>query len=140
MKLILVSLLIIITETIFAQCGKLVMLTSSRTEYLDASHAVQRTVEENSSISIDQSQIVITPGDQNKMVGSIKSNSCTWKQPFKEGKSVIKATFSSDGQEEKNATITIEGKEGRVTLLMEIEQMPDRKIRITADKFQEQTK
>ena len=140
MKPFLFSLLLITSGAAVAQCGKTVILTSALTEYLDAGYTVQRTVDENSSISIDSSQLIITPGDQNKMVGAITSSTCNWKQPFKEGKSVIKATFTRDGQQKMNATITIEGKDGKVTLLMDMEQMPDRKIRITANKFEEQSK
>jgi hypothetical protein len=36
-----------------------------------------------------------------------------------------------------HATITIEGKDGKITFLMEIEEMPDRKIRVWVDEFGE---
>ncbi len=121
-----------------AQCGKTTVLSSSKTEYLDGSYAVQRTVEEKSSIEINKSEIIIIPGnEQSKMTGAIKSDSCNWKKPFREGKSVVKATFTREGEDPKNATITIEGKDGKVSFLMEIDEMPDKKIRIMVDKFEE---
>jgi hypothetical protein len=58
--------------------------------------------------------------------------------PFKEGKSTIKALFSEDNGEKRNVTLTLEGKEGKVTLLMEIKESPDRKIRIPILEFKEQ--
>jgi hypothetical protein len=94
-------------------------------------------VEEKSSVEISTSEIIIIPGNGSKMTGAIKSDSCNWKKPFKEGKSVLKATFTREGEDSKNATITIEGKDGKVSFLMEIDEMPDKKIRIVADKFEE---
>jgi hypothetical protein len=34
-------------------------------------------------------------------------------------------------------TITVEGKEGKISFLAEIDEQPDRKIRIVVDKFEE---
>ena len=121
--------------TSFGQCDKdkTVILTSSKTDYLDGSGALQRTMDEKSLIEISQTRFARSePGsDQNKMEGKVKSISCNWKVPFKEGKTVIQATMAREGSgETKDATITIEGKDGKVTLVMEIQQMPDRKIRV----------
>src|SRR5712671_4044804 len=70
----------------FAQCGKDVVLTSSKTEYLNAEGAVQRTVEEDCVIKVGKSEVTISPSGHDKMTGSITSTACEWKQPFKEGK------------------------------------------------------
>ena len=122
----------------FAQCGKATMLTSSKTEYLDGNYAVQRMVDEKSTIEINKSEITIITGDnQRKMTGIIKADSCTWTKSFKDGKSVIKAAFTKEGEDTRNATITIEGKEGKVSFLMEVAEMPDRKIRVLAETFEE---
>jgi len=123
-KIIIVALILIIGGSAsFAQCGKQVILTSLKTEYLDGNGALQRTVDENSVIEINKSEITIIPGnEERKMTGTIKSDTCNWKTSFKEGKTIIRATFSKE-TETMNATITIEGK--------------DRKIRIVADKFEE---
>ncbi|MBC7830207.1 MAG: hypothetical protein H7122_20860 [Chitinophagaceae bacterium] len=132
-----VLLLSIGSITGYAQCARQVILTSSKTEYLDSNGALQKTEEEKSVVEINKSEIIITPGNEDhKMTGIIKSDTCNWKTPFKEGKTVIKATLSRDGNT-MNATITIEGKDGKITLLFEVEERPDRKIRIVADKFEE---
>jgi hypothetical protein len=58
--------------------------------------------------------------------------------PFKEGKTVITTTLKDDsGNEPKDFTITIEGKDGKVTLLAESPSMPDRKIKLDIEKFEE---
>jgi hypothetical protein len=133
------ALLLLSNSASFAQCDKNVILASSKTEYLDGQNVLQRTVEENSTVLIGDSKVIITPGSgDRKMVGVIRSNDCDWKVPFKEGKSTIKAVFSEDNGEKRNVTLTIEGKDGRVAMLMEIKETPDRKIRIPIIEFKEQ--
>jgi len=134
---LILSLLVAGTVISFAQCGKKVVLTTSKTDHLDANGTVTRTVDEKAVVVISQTTLNITVNDDHKMNGTIKSDSCFWKTPFKEGKTFIKATLSTDEGEEKNITITIEGKDGKVTLLFEIEGMPDDRIRIVANKFEE---
>lgn len=133
------ALLLLFNSVSFAQCDQNIVLTSSKTEYLDGQNALQRTVEEDSTVLIGDSKIIITPGSgDRKMVGVISSNDCDWKVPFKEGKSTIKAVFAEDNGEKRNVTLTIAGKDGKVTLLMEIKETPDRKIRIPIIEFKEQ--
>ena len=137
-KIIAVILVLACGKVNFAQCGKAVLLTSFKTEYLDGNYSVQRTVDEKSTIEINKSEIIIITGDdQRKMTGIIKADSCNWTRSFKDGKSVIKAAFTREGEDTRNATITIEGKDGRVSFLMEIAEMPDRKIRVLAETFEE---
>ncbi len=122
----------------FAQCSKKIIFTSSKTEYLDASGTVQKTADEKTVIEANKAEITITPGEEgNKMTGTIKSDTCSWKTPFTEGKSIIKALITGDHGDTKNVTLTIEGKDGKITLLAEMEAMPGKKIRVTADKFEE---
>jgi hypothetical protein len=125
-----------IASIAYSQCGKKVILESSQTQYLDARGTIQRTVDEKSTIEITGSEIIITPGGNPVMTGTIKSDTCKWKVPFKEGKSVIKAAFAKD-QNTMNTTITIESKDGKTTFLMEIDEQPDRKIQLSATRFQE---
>ena len=71
----------------YAQCGKKQVITSAKTEYLDASGNVQRTEDETTNIEYDHSQITITlTNDQAQskvMSGPVKSDSCNWKVPYK---------------------------------------------------------
>jgi hypothetical protein len=120
-----------------AQCDKDLRLTSSKTEFLNGLGEVQRAIEEKSVIEITKTQVTITPGSQATMKGTIQSHACNWKVPYKEGKSVIQATFTSDQGDTMNATMTIEGKDDRVTVFVDLKEMPDRKIRVTLDTFEE---
>lgn len=122
--------------TLYAQCGKKLILESSETQYLDSRGTVLRTVDENTIIEIIGSEVNIHAGNNPTMKGNIKSDSCGWKTPFKQGKSVLKVAFAKD-QNTMSATITIEGKDGQTTFLMETDAQPDRKIRVLAKRFEE---
>ena len=122
----------------FAQCDKDVVLTCSKTEYLNAEGAVQRTVEEECVIKVSKSEVTIAPSGHAKMTGSVTSTACEWKQPFKVGKTTLATTFKNENGDTSNATITIEGKDGKITCLMKDKEKPDRIIRTTVNKFEEQ--
>ena len=136
-KQVLILLLVAIAGTSsYAQCDKKNVLTGSSTEYLNASSELQRSVDETTTIEYDAKSITITPGDHS-MSGTISSIVCDWKIPYKEGKSVIKASVEGPNGQFMTTTITIEGKDGKVTLLFEADEFPDRKIRLSADKYEE---
>jgi len=137
MKLILLALLtMIISTALSAQCGKNVTLTSSKTEYLDASGAVQRTVDEATKIDIGQKSISISPGGDHTMTGTILSATCAWKTAYKEGKSEFKTEFEDNGTLKK-ITIVLEGKNGKVSFTVTIADEPDKVIRVWPDSFEE---
>jgi hypothetical protein len=119
----------------FAQCDKNFVINSSKTEYLSADSSVERAVEENTIIEVTRPTISITPAGK-KMTATIKSETCNWTTPFIEGKTVIKATFTDEQGEAKNATITIEGKNGKLMLWVTAEEMPTI-IRVAIDKFEQ---
>ena len=130
------SLLIGLSAVTFAQCDKTIVLNSSKTNHLDESGAITRTEDETAEIVIDKSAVNIAVNGEHKITANIKSNTCNWTTPFKEGKSVIKAVADMNG-EDHNVTITIEGKDGKVTLLFELEEQPGDKIKVAIDKFVE---
>jgi hypothetical protein len=134
-KQVLILLLVLFAGTAsFAQCDKKSVLTGSLTEYLTSSGEIRKTVEESTIIEFDSKTIVITPGDH-VMEGTITSITCDWKTAYKEGKTVIKSTIVMGDGQPMEVTITIEGKDGKTTLLFE--ESPDNRIRLTLDKFEE---
>jgi hypothetical protein len=133
------SLLVVGCTMSFAQCEKNLVLTSSKTEHMNANGEVQRTDDETAKIELSKTAVNVSVNDEHKITGIIKSQTCDWKVPFKEGKTVIKAVVTNDQGEERNVTITIEGKEGKVTLLFEMDDMPDDRILVGIDKFAEKS-
>jgi hypothetical protein len=121
----------------FAQCGKKVTITTANTEHLNTDGTVARTVDEKAIVDINKTDLAINVNDEHKMTGKIKSDVCNWTVPFKEGKWVIKATITDEQGTDREVTITIEGKDGKVTLLFETDGMPDDRLRVTVVKFEE---
>ncbi|MEP7108455.1 MAG: hypothetical protein ABI760_10745 [Ferruginibacter sp.] len=135
-RIIVAASLLLLCHTIsFAQCKGKLTISASKTEYLDANSVVERTVDENTVIEISNPDIIIKPGDKT-MKATIKSDTCNWKIPFKEGKTILNVTFNDDQGTTMNASITIEGKEGKLTLLLHTEGRPGI-IRVPIDKFEE---
>lgn len=120
----------------YAQCDKKIILSASSTEFLNSANEVQRTDDKTTIVEYDSKSIMIMPGD-NILEGSVNSITCDWKTPYKEGKTVIKATMSGPGGQTMNMTITIEGKDGKNIFMGEFDESPDRKVRLTLEKFEE---
>jgi hypothetical protein len=135
-KQILSVLLVAAGIVSYAQCDKKIVLTSGSTDYLNSKDELQRTVEEITTVEYDTKEIVITPGEQT-LTGAVSSIICNWTTPYKEGKTVIKTALQGQEGPAMNATITIENKEGKIIFLVAFDDMPDIRIRLTLDKFEE---
>lgn len=122
-----------------AQCDKPVRLNSSKTYYLNASYQVQGSKDENVIIDITKTTIAITPdGKPDDIIsGTIKEMTCDWKVPFKEGKMVIKSDLVDASGDTKDATITIEGVNGKLTVTAEAKEKPGQILRLEIDKFEQ---
>src|SRR6188472_4478090 len=119
MKKIITSLFILVgivsgTNALHAQCNTTSVLTSSKTLYLDSTNNIIRTEDENTTIEISKTEIIISPGNEagRTMKGVFISNACSWKIPYKEGKTVIKTVIADPGDDPGAVTIVIEGKGG----------------------------
>lgn len=138
-KLIFTLLLAVGSVAAFAQCGKTVVLKSSETRKLSANGDVVDTKPETAEVVISPTKVHIVPGDDPVMEGEVKSVTCDWKTPFKEGKMVVSTHLKRDDGNEFDATITIEGKDGKVMLTFESPDMQGMKVQITADSFVEKS-
>lgn len=137
-KLLLLSAMLLTMAISYGQCDQAVVLKSSKTEYLNGSGVVERSVDEYSTVEITKTQVFISPGSGDAMNGTIKSvSSCQWTTPYQEGKSVIKADFTNPEGGIMHATMTIEGIGGKLGFTMEVEEIPNMKIRISLVSFTE---
>lgn len=124
----------------FAQCDKKVTLVSNKTEHLDAKGNLKHAEDEKTTIEFNKSDISVSISKDNgdeKMTGKINSNICNWQVPFKNGKTLLKITLTNEGGESRDFAVTIEGKDGKVTLWAESNEEPDDKIQLPIDKFEE---
>lgn len=75
-------------------------------------------------------------GDNKALEGTVKEKICDWKEPFRNGKTVYHATVTIDDSP-SNAIFTIEARDGKITLLLTIEAMADKKFLIYIDRYEE---
>ena len=135
--LLLAGLLLAAGHIGYSQCDKKVLLTSSKTDHLGADSSIQRAVDENTVIEFDNSTISVAPGENPKMTGKINSITCNWPTPYKVGRTQMKAMLTNPEGESKGLTITIEGKAGKIVFLAVLDDEPEKRIRLVADKFEE---
>jgi hypothetical protein len=127
------------SQVSYAQCDKKVVVTSSKTEHLGADSTVQRTDDESCTVEFDKTNLNVAINGSNgnqTLKGTVKTFSCDWSTPFKDGKTVLKASLSNDNGETRDITITVTGKAGKIGFLAEVEGEPDR-IRLVVDKYEE---
>ena len=140
MKQILLSMLLAmgIVTAAKAQCNETLQLSSAKTNFLNASYQSQRSRDEKIVIDITTATITITPNGNaaDAMTGKVKEVQCEWKVPFREGKTVIKTDLVDKSGDVKDATITIEGKKGKITLLAEAKERPDQKMQLEVNRFE----
>lgn len=142
MRMILITLFLLAAGSAmsFAQCDKKVTLVSNKTEHLDAKGNLKHAEDEKTTIEFNKSDISVSISKDNgdeKMTGKVNSNICNWQVPFKNGKTLLKITLTNEGGESRDFAVTIEGKDGKVTLWAESNEEPDDKIQLPIDKFEE---
>lgn len=140
MKQILLSLaaMIVLATASKAQCNQTVQISSAKTNMLNASYQPQGSRDEKVVVDITPTTVTVTPNGNaaDAMIGKIKEQQCDWKIPFKEGKTIIKTDLVDPSGDVKDATITIEGKDGKITLLAEAKEHPDQKLQLEVNKFE----
>jgi hypothetical protein len=137
MKQFLVAAVLLTAATAgYGQCEKKTVLTASKTDHLAADSSVQRSDDGVITIEFDKTTFNVNPPNEGPLTGKVDSVSCSWPTPYKEGKTRMKVTLTGSQGEIQHFTVTIEGKAGKVILLAVMDDQPDQKIRITADKFE----
>ena len=138
MKKIILTLLLGSTIGIhsYAQCNQRVTFNASKTDYIDSKGSVQQTKDEQTVVNYDNEDLsILNNGEQ--WTGTIVSSSCDWKKNYAEGKTVLRANVSAKQGDAHNAVVTVEGKDGNVSMVLEMDNMPLRKFQMTADAFRE---
>ena len=142
-SLLILSVLVAFTTTsLFAQCGKTVIWTAPKAEFMDEAGNIQDTKEVNVIIKTTNKEITIVHSDDvnDTLKGTVKEDTCDWKEPFKNGKTILKADLADHGGKYENSTITIEAKESKISISIQME-TPDGKklvIRIPVESYKEE--
>ena len=131
MKSILITLFIAGTLSSFAQCEENAVLSTSKTNLTDVSGKPVGIKDEKTVLRFSKASILLNIDGKDRGELKIVSQTCNWTTPYKEGKTVIKATMN-----DYDYTITIQGKEGKVNLKVVKHLSDDNILSMTADKFE----
>ena len=138
MKAILISFILFAASLqAISQCDKKVTWYASKGDMLDANNTLLESKKDSIFLETDPQKITLRfKSDQKQLEGMVKEKTCDWKEPFKNGKTVYHATVSIDGSP-SNAIFTVEAKDRKITLSLEIEARVGRKFLIYIDRYEE---
>jgi hypothetical protein len=140
MQNIILALVITLFTSIasFAQCDKKVKWQAAKAEMVDENGNVVDTKEGKIVITTDAKTIrfEIQESENETAEGAVSESTCEWKEAFKNGKTTYKASMTGRNGDSQNASFTIEGKDGKVKLTLELEKLGGKKIIINVDKYE----
>jgi phage regulator Rha-like protein len=143
MKKIILLVLVFVTVNKWsnAQCNKKILWTSTKEEFLDANGQVTHTDEDSVTLEVSDSGITINHNNipQDELKGTIKEINCNWSEPFKTGKTTFKSDLTEVSGDEHNGNFTIEGKDGQISVLMELTDKGGMKIKLYVNRYEEKS-
>jgi hypothetical protein len=122
-----------------AQCSKTMVWSASKADFLDAGGNLQETKEDKIVIETSDNQIILKHGDRPEDIlkGNIKELNCNWTTPFKNGKTTCKTLLEEASGDTKDALVTIEGKNGKITIGIVSVSNQGRMIKIEVQDYKE---
>jgi len=139
-NLIIILCLLSATATVSAQCSKKITWTGAKAEFLDANGSIENTINEKVVVISSKTDVKLMHGDieDDALTGKIKDFSCTWSEAFKNGKTIIKSDLAEGLHPSNNGVITIEAKDGKITILVEMDNHNGRTIKLYIDSYKEE--
>ena len=130
----------VVTTAAIAQCDKKTVYTSMKEEWLNSKDEIQKTDQDKVTVELSKTNIVINHNDDpnDVMKGDIRTMDCNWTEPYKNGRTTIQAQLVEGNNDVHDATLTIEGKDGAMFILIELKDHPDMRIKAYVDKYEEQ--
>jgi hypothetical protein len=132
------AIVLLTSVSTFAQCDKKVKWHTTKAEVLDESGNVVDSKQGTISITTDTKNVTIEivedPGG--KLEGTVSEHNCEWKEAFKNGKTSFKANLNNPNGETAVGTFTIEGKDGKLTITIQLDRMDGKTIRIAVEKHE----
>ncbi len=136
-KTLLLFIAIAMGTCCYSQCDKKNILSATGAEILDERNEVKiKDTLRLTTIKYDTKTIEIIT-EYTTLYGTIDSIYCNWKIPFKEGNTYIKGTLNYENGDQWVTKMTINGKDGKLTLLVDIEHPEANRMRFVLDKFEE---
>lgn len=136
-KILFLFITIAIGISCYSQCDKKNILSSTGAEILDEQNKVKiKDTLRLTTIKYDSKTIEIIT-ENNTLYGTIDSIYCNWKIPFKEGNTYIKGTLNYENGDRWVTKMTINGKDGKLTLQVDIEHPEANRMLFVLDNFEE---
>ncbi len=125
-----------------AQCPGKVVYHASKMEMLDSGLNVRDSKEVKATVSTWDTRILVraSEAESDTMGGVIKKTTCNWREPYKNGKTIIIADIQERQDLLKDAVITIEAVDGKITILLHAAEHPDNLIKLLVDKYEDASK
>lgn len=119
-----------------SQCDKKIKWHATKADLLDAKGVVLDSKQATIIVETDSQKITVSfkESTEDGLDGTIKEKVCDWKDAFKNGKTVYHTNVNIDGKT-SNAIFTLEAKEGKIAILVDIEIMEGRKFLIYIDTY-----
>lgn len=136
--LLLLPVLTVLALVSRAQCNEDVNFTSPKSQMVNQKGEVLGSKNGTTVIEITRKSVSLTfnGDDKTTLAGEIKEAKCVWTEPFKNGKSVIKAVLEDASGDVKHVTLTIEAKDGKITIAGDAEERPNERIKFDVDKYE----
>ena len=136
--LILAATALLLSHSTKAQCPEKVVYTVSKLEMLDSALNITDTKEVTATLETTENGILIhkSTNEADTLAGPITKTTCSWIDPYKNGKVVIIADLHDERENLNSATITIEAVNGKITILLRAVEYPDKLIRLQVDKYE----
>jgi hypothetical protein len=122
-----------------AQCSRKIVWAGSKAEFLDANGAVENTLNEKIEVVSSKTDIKLSHSDKedDALTGKIKDFSCNWSEAFKNGKTIIKSDLAEGVNPPNSGIVTIEAKEGKITIIVEMDGKDGKSIKLYIDSYKE---
>ena len=122
----------------FAQCDKPVVYHSDKQDRLSPDGEVTGNKTDAIHLAFTKEGVSVEVNEKVEATATIKEADCQWKQLYKEGKAIYKVTFQKpETGETSEGSLTIEGKDGQLTILVEMARMEGKKIKLYVSKYEE---
>lgn len=137
--IILTGVLLVAVLNIKAQCLSKVRYTASKMEIVDSAMNVNGSQDAPVTLLISEKGFEGVKGDigEDSLHGTLKSVTCNWKEPYKNGKIVMVCDVKTPNEDLHDVNITIEAVDGKITILLNAKEHPNELIRLLVDKYEE---
>lgn len=136
-KILFLFITLVFCTYCYSQCDKNNILSATGAEILNEQNEIKiKDTVRLTTIKYDSKTIEII-SEYNTLYGTIDSIYCNWKIPFKEGSTYIRGTLNYENGDSWVTKLSIHGKDGKLSLLVDIEHPEADKMRFVLNKFEE---